>query len=534
MQKGKQPGLYRRFCPALIDEWVELCYDMVYFVEQGRYKMLFNSFHFLVFFPIVLLVYFVIPRKSRYIWLLLSSYYFYMGWNPKYALLLLFSTVITYGSSLLLVRFREKPGKKKLVVAACVIVNITILFFFKYFAFAMNALEKVLGLLHITLPEVTLNLLLPVGISFYIFQAVGYMIDVYREEIEPERNLFRYALFVSFFPQLVAGPIERSKSFLPQIQKLPDIKLWDFHRIRSGALIMLYGYILKMIIADRAAIFVDTVYNTEAYNEYKGFMVLVAAVLFSIQIYCDFAGYTFIAIGAAKIMGIQLMNNFNAPYFAVSIKDFWDRWHISLTSWFRDYLYFPLGGSRRGKVRKYINILIIFTVSGLWHGASFHYVAWGMLHGVLRVGGELTKKLRSKACVLLKVRRGVLSYKLFQICLTFLEVTIAWMFFRAESVRQAVDMLKNMFAQPNIWVLFDGSLFTLGLDAKDFNVLLIFIGIMLLADYLRSKKVSLTAHFAKQSIWFQWLVFFVGIWSVLVFGVYGPGFDATQFIYFQF
>lgn len=496
--------------------------------------MLFNSFDFVKFFPIVLMLYFVIPKKARYIWLLLTSYYFYMGWNARYALLLLFSTLITYLSSLLLARWREQEKKKKLVVAVCVLVNFGILFVFKYLTFASEIVVKVANIFGRELQEPKIDLLLPVGISFYIFQAVGYMMDVYREKIEAEKNFFRYALFVSFFPQLVAGPIERSGNFLPQIQNLHNIKLWDFNRIRSGALIMMYGYIMKMIIADRAAIFVDTVYHVEKYNQYVGFTVFVAAVLFSIQIYCDFAGYTFIAIGAARIMGVQLMNNFNAPYFATSIKDFWDRWHISLTTWFRDYLYFPLGGSRKGKFRKYINILIVFTVSGLWHGAGWHFVAWGMLHGILRVLEEVTAGVRKKVANILNVRQNVFSYKVFQIALTFFVVTIAWIFFRAASLRQALDMITNMFMQANTWVLFDGSLFTLGLDAKDFNVLIVFIVVMMIVDYLRSKKIPLAEKFGKQNILMQWLVFLVGIWVILVFGVYGPGYDATQFIYFQF
>ena len=496
--------------------------------------MLFNSFEFVSFFPLILMVYFIIPKKTRYIWLLLTSYYFYMGWNARYALLLLFSTAITYFCGLLLTRWKEQEKKKKFAVATCVFLNFGILFLFKYLTFATEVIIKVADALGAELQEPKIGLLLPVGISFYVFQAVGYTMDVYRGQIEAEKNFFRYALFVSFFPQLVAGPIERSGNFLPQIQNLHNIKLWDFNRIRSGALTMMYGYIMKMIIADRAAILVDTVYNVEKYNQYMGYTVLIAAVLFSIQIYCDFAGYTFIAIGAARIMGVQLMNNFNAPYFAGSIKEFWDRWHISLSTWFRDYLYFPLGGSRKGKLRKCVNILIVFGVSGLWHGAGWHFVAWGLLHGVLRVLEELTVGVRKKVADVLNVRQNVFSYKVIRILLTFFVVTIAWIFFRAASLHQAIDMITNMFAQANTWVLFDGSLFTLGLDAKDFNVLIVFVAVMMIVDYLRSKKIPIAEKFAEQNILMQWLVFLAGIWAILIFGVYGPGYDATQFIYFQF
>lgn len=496
--------------------------------------MLFNSFSFLVFFPIVLAVYFIIPKKIRYIWLLAASYYFYMCWNPKYVLLLLLSTGVTYLGSLLLEKCEDRIGWKKTVVAISLLVNFGILFLFKYLNFAVDSLQKILVKTGITLAEPGFNLLLPVGISFYIFQAVGYLVDVYRGKLKPEKNFLRYALFVSFFPQLVAGPIERSTNLLLQMKKLDKIKLWDGDRVRDGAIVMLYGYILKMIIADRAAILVNTVYNVNYYSQYKGITVWVAAILFSIQIYCDFAGYTYIAIGASKVMGFQLMNNFNTPYLATSIKDFWDRWHISLTSWFRDYLYFPLGGSRKGVVRKYINIMVVFTLSGLWHGASWHYVAWGVLHGVMRVAGELTQKVRARLWTFLKVRTEVSSFKLCQILSTFVLVTIAWVLFRAESITQAGDVIVSMFTHWNPWVLLDGSLLGLGLDGKDWIVLLTAMIFMAVIECFHYNKVPLVSTFAKQNVLLQMLVFYLGIFAVVLLGVYGPIYDATQFIYFQF
>ena len=496
--------------------------------------MLFNSFHFLCFFPVVLAVYFVIPKKGRYLWLLAASYFFYMSWDPGYALLLLFSTALTYVGSLLLSRWADRPGYKKAVIAVGLFANFGILFLFKYLDFATYTLQRILGKLGITLAEPGFHLLLPVGISFYIFQAVGYLIDVYRGEIKPERNFLRYALFVSFFPQLVAGPIERSANLLPQVKNLEHIKLWNTDRIRDGALIMLYGYVMKMVIADRAAILVNTVFDVTAYARYQGITVWVAAILFSLQIYCDFAGYTYIAIGAAKMMGIQLMNNFNTPYLSTSIKDFWDRWHISLTSWFKDYLYIPLGGSRKGKGRKYLNIMMVFTLSGLWHGASWHYVIWGALHGSMRVVGELTKKLRERLLSLLHVKVDVGSFQALRMVITFVLVTIAWVFFRAESVRQSLDIVVSMFGQWNPWVLFDNSLLGLGLDGKDWNVLLLAVLLMVVVECFQYKRISLPKVFARQNLWFQMLIFYLGIMAVVIFGVYGPEYDATQFIYFQF
>lgn len=496
--------------------------------------MLFNSLSFLVFFPIVILLFFIVPPKVRYIWLLLASYFFYMCWNAKYALLLLLSTVVTYGAGLLLYKWKEHAGRKKAVTTATLVVNFGILFLYKYLDFTIDTLQSVGGKMGIMIPEPFFSLLLPVGISFYIFQAVGYMIDIYREKLTPERNILRYALFVSYFPQLVAGPIERSTRLLPQLNSLHEIKVWNGDRIRDGALVMLYGYFMKMIIADRAALLVDTVFHANYYSQYAGFTALMGAVLFSLQIYCDFAGYTYIAIGASKIMGVELMNNFDTPYLATSVKDFWDRWHISLTSWFRDYLYIPLGGGRKGKLRKYVNILVVFGVSGLWHGASWHYVLWGILHGVLRVLEEITEKIRKQILSLMQINTGALSYKGFQVVVTFVFVTLAWVFFRAESIGQGLHFIKNMVTVWNPWVLFDGSLLGIGLDGKDWNVLLVALLLLFVSECFQYKKVSLVKLFAEQNLLFQWGFFLAGILLIMVFGIYGPAYSASQFIYFQF
>lgn len=496
--------------------------------------MLFNSLEFLIFFPIVLLIYFVIPKKVRYIWLLITSYYFYMCWNAAYSLLLLSSTLVTFAAGLLIEKSKENIRLKKWVVAGSLIINFGILFYYKYAMFVVDSVETVLSKIGITIQPIELDILLPVGISFYIFQAVGYTMDVYRGKLQAEKNPLRYALFVSFFPQLVAGPIERSTNLLTQLRNVDQIKVWNSKRIQQGAVIMLYGYILKMMIADRASVFVDTVFHAETYFMHKGFTVLVAIVLFSVQIYCDFAGYTYIAIGAAKMMGFELMNNFRMPYLATGVKDFWDRWHISLSSWFRDYLYFPLGGSRKGKIRKYINIFIVFLVSGLWHGASWHFVLWGAIHGVMRVVGECTEGLREKIYSALHFQRDTIATTMWKMICTFTVVSLAWVFFRAESVYQAVSILVNLFTEYNPWVFTDGSLFTLGLDAKEWNVLIVSVSFLALVDILRYCKINLMELFMKQNLWFKWLVFYIGIMAVVIFGVYGPEYDAAQFIYFQF
>lgn len=343
--------------------------------------MLFNSYNFLIFFPIVTLIYYLIPHKIRYIWLLLASYYFYMCWNAKYALILLFSTGITYVSGLFIIRAdkikgdKKRTSSKKILVALSFLINVSILFLFKYFDFAVENINRVLSYLNIQVINPSFDVILPVGISFYIFQALSYTVDVYRGDVKVERNFLKYALFVSFFPQLVAGPIERSKNLLKQVH---EKHYFDGQRVKDGLLLMIWGGFQKIVIADRVAIFVDTVFNK--FPQYGGMYIVVAAVLFAFQIYCDFSGYSTIAIGAAKVMGFELMENFNAPYMSMSVAEFWRRWHISLSSWFRDYLYILLGGNRKGKLRKYINLMIVFIVSGLWHGAQWSFIVWGALN----------------------------------------------------------------------------------------------------------------------------------------------------------
>lgn len=341
--------------------------------------MLFNSIDFLMFFPIVCMAYFIMPKGKRYIWLLLASYYFYMSWNARYALLLFGSTAVTYLAARLIGCFNDnekwdlkrRQNGKKLCVACSLIINLGILFFFKYYNFAMDFVSAAAGRFNIAISAPVFDVLLPVGISFYIFQALGYTIDIYRGG-KAEKNFLRYALFVSFFPQLVAGPIERSENLLKQLREGHD---FSFERMKDGLLLMLWGYFMKLVIADRIAIFVDAVYGDM--DKYGGLYIVIASVLFAFQIYCDFAGYSTIASGAARIMGFQLMENFNCPYFSRSVGEFWRRWHISLSSWFRDYLYIPLGGSRRGRGRALINLLSVFLASGLWHGADLTYLAWG-------------------------------------------------------------------------------------------------------------------------------------------------------------
>lgn len=496
--------------------------------------MLFNSLSFILFFIIAYVVYLIIPKKVRMYWLLAASYFFYMNWNCAYALLLLASTAITYVCA----RLMQKWDKPMLWVS--IISNFGILFGFKYLNFAIDSVDKALGLMfdNHMLSDFEIGVLLPVGISFYIFQAVGYTIDVYRKDVEPEKNFFRYALFVSFFPQLVAGPIERSKRLLEQIRKIETIKAWDFDRMRSGFLVALYGYMLKTVIADRAAIYVNVVFDPSGYVFYKGFMVLTAIVLFAIQIYCDFAGYTYIAIGVARIFGFNLCTNFEQPYLSRSVKEFWNRWHISLSTYFRDYLYFPLGGSRKGKLRKCLNLLVVFLVSGLWHGASWHYVFWGLIHAVARIIEELLMPIKKKTDEFLE-KKGVIrtknfSFSLWEGLVTFFFVSFAWVFFRAESLRQGVEIIINAFSEFNPWIFTDGTLINTSFEAKEWNILIVAVAIMIFIDVLKYRKIKLTDWYMKQNAVFRWVFLTLAVVFIFLAGVYGPVYDATAFIYFQF
>lgn len=497
--------------------------------------MLFNSLDFLIFFPIVTLIYFVIPHKIRYIWLLVCSYYFYMCWNAAYALLLFVSTFITWLSGLAIGNI-VKNGKddanrqqSKGIVAISFILNLTILAFFKYAGFAVNSVNQLFQAAGIRFVVPKVDVLLPAGISFYIFQALSYTVDVYRGDVKVEKNLLKYMVFVSFFPQLVAGPIERSSRLLEQFYEKHS---FDFERVCRGLMIMLWGFFQKLVVADRLAVLVNQVFLYNSY--YSGIEIIVAVMFFAVQIYCDFAGYSNIAIGASQVMGFELMENFRQPYLANSVSDFWRRWHISLTSWFRDYLYIPLGGNRKGKLAKYRNIMIVFLTSGLWHGANWTYVVWGGLNGLFQVIADLTKKPRQKLKAFFKIRQESGSWRILSTVITFILVDFTWIFFRADSMADALQIISRIFSQFNPWVLVDGTLYTLGLSQVDFWIGILSIAVLLTVDIVHERGVKIRSWVLQQNLWFRWSIYLGAIFFILIFGFYGPNYDASQFIYFQF
>ena len=402
--------------------------------------MTFNSWEFLIFFPIVIGLYFLLPKKLKWPMLLIASYFFYMYYQAELVVLILGTTIISWLSANVIAR-TDKSWLRKLMLTLTLVVCFGVLFFFKYFNFLGDSIVSIIELFGGEPSPIALNLILPVGISFYTFQTLSYVIDVYRGDIKPERNFFFYALFVSFFPQLVAGPIERPDNLAPQLKEAHRPERDNFIK---GSKHMLLGFFKKICVADTVAIYVNSVYNDpEGAN---GLSVLIATVFFAVQIYCDFSGYTDIATGAARIMGIKLMKNFDHPYTATSIKEFWGRWHISLSTWFRDYLYIPLGGNRRGKARQLLNLMIVFLVSGLWHGANWTFVIWGAIHGVYQIIGSLTIKPRNRLLAKIKLNPTHPLVVWVRRIITFILVDFAWLFFRANSISDAGVLIAKLFS----------------------------------------------------------------------------------------
>ena len=495
--------------------------------------MLFNSLSFLIFFPIVVVLYYAIPHRLRWILLLIASYYFYMSWNPKYAVLIAFSTITTYITAILIEKANQNIFKgilrvlnnKKLLVALGLGINLAILFIFKYYNFLNATFKEGFSFIGLDWDVPNFSFLLPVGISFYTFQALGYIIDVYRGDKKAERHIGIYSLYVSFFPQLVAGPIERSTHLLPQFYK--KIK-FNYENIKSGLLLMLWGFFQKVVIADRLSILVNEVYNNSL--KYEGFQLVVATFFFSIQILCDFAGYSDIAIGASRVFGFDLMKNFKRPYFAASIKEFWQRWHISLSTWFRDYLYIPLGGNRGSRWFNYRNLIIVFVVSGLWHGANWTFIIWGFLHGVYIVG-EYIIKTYSNPYKFIGIKDKV-SLRVIKTIIVFSLVSFAWIFFRANNIRDALYISTGIF-KFNPEILFTDALYKMGLDKQDFWMALYSIFILFIVHFLQ-EKFNILKEINKLWLPFRWGIYLAVIFFILIFGAYGNQYNAADFIYFQF
>ena len=450
-----------------------------------------------------------------------------MCWKVEYIVLIMFSTAIDYFVALQMDKLKEKAEKRKWLYLS-LISNLGILFGFKYLNFINQNIQIFFDNFNIFYNISGFEALLPVGISFYTFQTLSYTIDVYNEKTKAQKHIGVFAVFVSFFPQLVAGPIERSKKLLPQF----FIKhSFSYERARHGLQQMMWGFFKKVVIADRLAIVVDSVYNN--LDNYSGLALIIATIFFAFQIYCDFSGYSDIAIGSARIMGFELMENFKRPYFSKSISEFWKRWHISLSTWFRDYLYIPLGGNQVVKWKWYYNLFITFLISGLWHGANWTFIIWGALHGAYLITAIILEEPTKKLLNSLKINTESKIYKLSQISLTFSLTAFAWIFFRANNISDAVYVISNLFNDIGRYGDFSAMQIQLRGLGLGMNELLISFGLIIFMEcfnlYERSGDVWI--QLKSKPRWIRWSVYYIIMFGILFLAPHSRG---SNFIYFQF
>ena len=487
--------------------------------------MLFSSLSFALFFLLITCAYFAFPHRFRWGLLLGGSYFFYACAGAKFLFWMIASTLVTYGAGLWMGKAGDR-SRRKGVLLLSLAFNMGLLFVFKYVNFFTDSLGMVLSSLESSFRFSGFKLLLPVGISFYTFKNLSYTIDVYRGSLPPEKHLGLFALYVSFFPQVLAGPIERAGRLLPQFHEGHS---FDYGRVTRGLKLMVWGLFQKMVIADNLAVWVDRVYGNPA--QYPGIPLVVATFFFAFQIYCDFSGYSDIAIGGAEVMGFKTMDNFRRPYLATSISEFWRRWHISLSTWFRDYLYIPLGGNRVAIPRWYMNLLIVFLVCGLWHGASWTFVVWGGIHGLYLIFSLMTQSLRDRVCLRVGVDRWPNLKKAFRVLVTFFLVCLAWVFFRSNSLSEALSILsqgwvawKDVFLW-NVWERppFGGPLRFEFLVGSASIVLLIFVHVV-------QERFSWIEILSRRPGWVRWPIYYAGVLAILLLGNFGT----KQFLYFQF
>ncbi len=471
--------------------------------------MLYNSLRFIFLYPLLFLFYHTIPARYnsiRNLYLLIVSYALYICWKPTYALVLLFVTAVTYSTA----RACHHVRRPKLLLFSSVLLAILPLLTFKYLNFINDTLVDIFAFIGFQVHLPGLNWAIPVGISFFTFQAVGYVCDVYKKRIEPENNFLTYALFVSFFPSILSGPINKASLMLPQFNH-PRPGL-DYNKFVEGMKMVLWGMLMKTVVADRVGIYVDTIMPNYLY--YSGLTCFVASLLYTLQIYADFAGYSLMAIGVGKTLGFKLTENFRRPYFAVSVTDFWHRWHISLSTWLKDYVYIPLGGSRCSKVRNYWNIFVTFLVSGIWHGANWTFIVWGCMHGVCQI---IEKMLGQQKC-----RYGWLG-KTVKILITFLIVNFAWIFFRMPTIGEACGIITRIFDFSQPFTLFYDDLQTLALTFTS-------VAILFAKDIRDEFFPSRIPLMNSKLLLVRWTTYVVLALTILLMGVFG----ADQFIYANF
>ncbi len=488
--------------------------------------MLFNSLHFLVFFPLMVGLYYALPARWRAPLLLASSYYFYFSWRPEYTLLLLATTLLDYYSGVRMSRLATKAQRRPWLYLSLA-SNLGTLFIFKYFNFFRDTAGALATALHLPYAVPALELVLPVGVSFYTFQSVAYIVDVYQSKLEAEPNLGRFALFVAFWPQLVAGPIERGGQMLPQLRQTHE---FDYDNVASGLRLMAWGMFKKVVIADRLALLANPVFDHP--RQFDSLALVLAVAAFTGQIYADFSGYTDLARGAARVLGYRLVLNFRQPYLATSVGDFWRRWHMSLSNWFRDYVYIPLGGSRRSPARNYGNVLIVFLLSGLWHGASWTFVVWGALHGCYLVVENWSAPLRARLAQASGLAARPRLHRALATAATVALVAYAWLFFRANTLPDAFYISTHLFQGWGHLHLPQLQKLLAGLGRHFVAELVVAGGAVLLlaaADY-RAERGPVAAWLARRPAPLRW----AGYLGLLLAMLYGGIFGSSQFIYFQF
>ncbi|MFN8278603.1 MAG: MBOAT family O-acyltransferase [Chitinophagales bacterium] len=493
--------------------------------------MLFNSLEFLIFFPVVTLLYFLLPHRWRWLHLLIASCIFYMFFIPVYILILIFTIIIDYIAGILI---EDAQGsRRKLYLMMSLVANIGVLAVFKYYNFFIGNVNEMLHHIGMQAHNIPLlNIILPIGLSFHTFQAMSYTIEVYRGHQPAERHFGIYSLYVMFYPQLVAGPIERPQNLLWQFREEHH---FDYRQVVSGLRLMAWGMFKKVVIADRLCILVNGVYNDP--QHYHGVAVILAMIFFSIQIYCDFSGYSDIAIGSARVMGFHLMRNFNRPYFSKTIAEFWKRWHISLSTWFKDYLYISLGGNRVARWKWYRNIFIVFMVSGLWHGANWTFIVWGALHGIYQIAGSLLEPVKKRLREMAHVSEKSMWYRLQQMTVIFVLVTVAWVFFRANTFSDAFTVLQHSvmgLGSDISTIIHTHKIFQVigyfkGIELLDWMIIPVALALLLAVDKMQS-HVGMQEWFSQRSPVLRWCVYFAAVYGILFFGK----FEETQFIYFQF
>ena len=486
--------------------------------------MLFNSYHFLYFFIVVTTLYFLLPHRFRWFMLLVASCYFYMTFVPIYILILFFTIVVDYFAGIYIEKSHGRTRKWFLV--ASLVANIGVLAIFKYFNFVNENITLLMGNMGVKNPIPYLSILLPIGLSFHTFQAMSYTIEVYRGNYKAERHFGIYALYVMFYPQLVAGPIERPQNILYQFYEKYE---FDYQRIADGLKLMAWGLFKKIAIADRLSYIVNVAYDEP--HKYHGLNFVIATIFFAFQIFCDFSGYTDIALGAARVMGFKLMKNFNRPYHSKSISEFWSRWHISLSTWFRDYLYITLGGNRVSIPRWYFNLFFVFLVSGLWHGANWTYIVWGALNGFYLVFAIISQKFRNRVAEASGITKFPKLYNWIQFLTTFALICISWVFFRARTIADAIYILKSMFA--DTWtdvvnLIHTHHAHSLAPGTKMIPAVLVII--ILEMVHLFQKRRSMLQFVNSKPKYVRWGIYYAFVLLLLIFGTASH----SQFIYFQF